>query len=200
MLPPTSSTAFATALFRSHTDCVTAITSCLGPRRENRTAAKRRQNSAQGASETLPQTCGNIVAHLIFSTKGREPLIRPEIRADLFAYLGGIIREMCGTALIINGTADHVHVLARIRPAHSAAQIARVIKTNSSRWVHEKGHTKFAWQAGYGVFSVSESNVGSVTKYIAAQEAHHQKHSFQEEFLAFLKKNNVAYDERYIWD
>jgi len=107
---------------------------------------------------------------------------------------------MRGTALIINGTADHVHVLARIRPAHSAAQIARVIKTNSSRWVHEKGHTKFAWQAGYGVFSVSESNVGSVTKYIAAQEAHHQKHSFQEEFLAFLKKNNVAYDERYIWD
>jgi len=66
--------------------------------------------------------------------------------------------------------------------------------------VHEKGHIKFAWQAGYGVFSVSESNVGSVTKYIAAQEAHHQKHSFQEEFLAFLKKNNVAYDERYIWD
>ncbi len=152
------------------------------------------------AQETLPQTCGNIVAHLIFSTKGREPLIRPEIRADLFAYLGGIIREMRGTALIINGTADHVHVLARIRPAHSAAQIARVIKTNSSRWVHEKGHIKFAWQAGYGVFSVSESNVGSVTKYIAAQEAHHQKHSFQEEFLAFLKKNNVAYDERYIWD
>ncbi|PYX19102.1 MAG: IS200/IS605 family transposase [Acidobacteria bacterium] len=156
--------------------------------------------SPEKAQETLPQTCGNIVAHLIFSTKGREPLIRPEIRADLFAYLGGIIREMRGTALIINGTADHVHVLARIRPAHSAAQIARVIKTNSSRWVHEKGHIKFAWQAGYGVFSVSESNVGSVTKYIAAQEAHHQKHSFQEEFLAFLKKNNVAYDERYIWD
>src|SRR5438477_10735416 len=97
----------------------------------------------------------------LISTKGREPLIRPEIRADLFAYLGGIIREMRGTALIINGTADHVHVLARIRPAHSAAQIARVIKTNSSRWVHEKGHTKFAWQAGYGVFSVSESNGGS---------------------------------------
>src|SRR5437660_11841907 len=94
--------------------------------------------SPEKAQETLPQTCGNIVAHLIFSTKGREPLIRPEIRADLVAYLGDIIREMRGTALIINGTADHVHVLARIRPAHSAAQIARVIKTNSSRWYTKK--------------------------------------------------------------
>jgi len=138
--------------------------------------------------------------HCVFATKRREPVLTPAIRERLWPYLGGIARENGMKTLVIGGVADHVHVLARIRPAHSAAQIARVIKTNSSRWVHEKGHTKFAWQAGYGVFSVSESNVGSVTKYIAAQEAHHQKHSFQEEFLAFLKKNNVAYDERYIWD
>jgi putative transposase len=148
----------------------------------------------------LTQTCGNIVLHLIFSTKDRRPLIKPAIRADLFAYLGGIIREMRGTALIVNGTTDHVHVLARIRPAQSVAEIARVIKTNSSRWVHEKWHIEFAWQAGYGAFSVSESNIASVTRYIATQEEHHQKHSFKEEFLAFLKKNNVAYDDRYLWD
>ncbi len=148
----------------------------------------------------MPQTCGNIVVHLIFSTKSRSPLIKPELRADLFAYLGGIIREMGGTALIIDGSADHVHVLARIRPAHSPAEIARVIKTNSSRWVHQKCGVKFAWQSGYGVFSVSESNVVSVARYIATQEAHHKKYSFQEEFVAFLKKNSVAYDERYIWD
>jgi REP element-mobilizing transposase RayT len=91
-------------------------------------------------------------------------------------------------------------MLVRIRPAQSSAQIARVVKANSSRWVHEKWNTKFARQTGYGVFSVSESNVAAVTKYIADQEDHHQKHSFQEEFVAFLKKNNVAYDERYIWD
>jgi putative transposase len=160
----------------------------------------QRTLSPERAKEALPQTCGNIVIHLIFSTKDRRPMINPEIRADLFAYLGGIIREMRGTALIINGTADHVHVLARIRPAQSAAEIARVIKTNSSRWVHEKRHIEFVWQAGYGVFSVSESNVASVTRYIAAQEAHHQKQSFKEEFLAFLQKNNVAYDEAYLWD
>ncbi len=81
----------------------------------------------------MAQTCGNIVVHIIFSTKGRVPLITPEIRTDLLAYLGGIIRELRGTALIINGTGDHVHVLARIRPIHSPAEIARVIKTNSSR-------------------------------------------------------------------
>ena len=136
---------------------------------------------------------------MIFSTQGRLPLIRPEFRRDLFAYLGGIIREMRGTALIVNGTADHVHVLIRIRPAHSAAEIACVIKANSSGWVREKWSRDFTWQTGYGVFSVSESNVGAVTKYIADQEEHHKKHSFQEELLAFLNKNNVAYDEKYLW-
>ena len=148
----------------------------------------------------MSHTSGNILLHMIFSTQGRRPLIKPDFRPDLFAYLGGIIREMHGTALIINGTTDHVHMLVRIRPVHSSAEIARVVKANSSRWVLEKWDSKFAWQSGYGVFSVSESNVAAVTKYIAEQAEHHQKHSFQEEFVAFLKKNNVAYDERYIWD
>jgi putative transposase len=148
----------------------------------------------------VSHTSGNILLHMIFSTHGRRPLIRPDFRADLFAYLGGIIREMNGTALIINGTAEHVHMLLRIRPVHSSAEVARVVKGNSSRWVHEKWNPKFAWQTGYGVFSVSESNVAAVTRYIARQEDHHRKHSFQEEYVAFLKKNNVAYDGRYIWD
>jgi REP-associated tyrosine transposase len=147
----------------------------------------------------MAQTYGNVVVHLIFSTKQRMPLITPEIRSDLFAYLGGIVRELHATALIINGACDHVHMLVRIRPAHSIAEIARVIKTNSSKWMHDKGH-KFAWQSGYGAFSVSESNIPAVTRYIATQNEHHKKRSFQEEFVAFLKKNNVAYDERYIWD
>jgi putative transposase len=148
----------------------------------------------------VAQTCGNVVVHLIFSTKLRKPLIAPYIRSDLFAYLGGIVRELHATALIINGTCDHVHMLIRIRPANSIAEIARIIKTNSSAWIRKKGHKEFAWQAGYGVFSVSESNVPAVTKYIAAQVEHHRKRSFQEEFVAFLKKNKVAYDKRYIWD
>jgi REP element-mobilizing transposase RayT len=152
----------------------------------------------------VSHTAGNLVLHLIFSTKGRQPLITPEIRTDLFGYLGGIIREMHGTALIINGSADHVHMLIRIRPAQAAAEVARVVKTNSSRWVHEKWPRnkdgRFAWQTGYAAFSVSESNVLAVSRYIATQEEHHKKQTFQEEYIAFLKKNNVAYDERYIWD
>jgi len=127
-------------------------------------------------------------------------LIKPEFRDDLFAYLGGIVREMNGTALIINGEPDHVHMLIRVRPVHSAAEIARVGKANSSRWMREKHLARFGWQTGYGVFSVSESNVAAVTEYIAGQQEHHKKHSFQEEFVAFLKKNDIAYDERYIWD
>jgi putative transposase len=148
----------------------------------------------------MAQTSGNVVIHLVFSTKEQRPLINPELAANLFAYLGGIVHEMRAAALIVNGTSDHVHMLVRMRPSQSVAEIARVVKTNSSRRIHSKGRSQFAWQAGYGAFSVSESNVPAVTKYIASQEEHHRKRSFQEEFVAFLKKNNVAYDERYIWE
>jgi len=148
----------------------------------------------------LAHTASNLVLHVIFSTKARQAFIAPEIRADLFAYLGGIVREMHGTALIINGAADHVHMLIRIRPTHAVAEIVRVVKTNSSRWVRGKWKKQFAWQTGYGVFSVSESSVPAVSRYIAEQESHHKKQSFQEEYVAFLKENKIAYDERYIWD
>jgi putative transposase len=148
----------------------------------------------------MSHTSGNILLHFIFSTEGRRPLIKPDFRDDLFAYLGGIVREMKGTALIVNGTSDQVHVLARIRPAHSAAEVARVIKANSSKWVRNKWTRDFAWQTGYAAFSVSESNVAAVAKYISGQQEHHKKRSFQDEFVAFLKKNNVAYDEKFIWE
>src|SRR5256885_4809258 len=110
----------------------------------------------------MSHTCGNILLHLIFSTRERHPLIKPEFRSELFAYLGGIVREMHGTALIISGTADHVHMLVRTRPAQAPAELARVVKTNSSRWVREKWSSHFGWQTGYGVFSVSESDVTAV--------------------------------------
>ena len=147
----------------------------------------------------MSHTSGNILLHFIFSTQRRRPLIKP-VRDDLFAYLGGIVREMKGTGLIINGDVDHVHMLIRVRPVHSAAEIARVVKTNSSRWMREKHRSDFAWQTGYGVFSVSESSVAGVTEYIAGQQEHHKKRSFQEDFVAFLKKNHIECDERYIWD
>jgi putative transposase len=150
----------------------------------------------------MPHTSANLLVHLIFSTKQRCPSIRPDLRTDLFAYLGGIVREMRGVALMVNGTADHVHLLIRIPPVHAVADVARVLKTNSSRWVHEKWphYRSFAWQTGYGVFSVSESSAPAVMKYIAEQKNHHRKRSFQDEYLEFLRKNRIAFDERYLWD
>jgi putative transposase len=174
----------------------------------------RRKSAAHGASRgwareeyqlrrggrSLSHTSGNILLHFIFSTQGRRALIKVDFRDDLFAYLGGIVRGMNGAALIVNGTCDHVHMLLRVRPVHSSAEIVRVVKANSSKWVRGKWSVEFAWQTGYGVFSVSESNVAAVIKYIAGQEEHHKKHSFQQEYVAFLKKNHVEYDEKYIWD
>lgn len=157
-------------------------------------------NQPRSGRNKMSHTSRNILLHFIFSTEGRRPLIKPEFRDDLFAYLGGIVREMNDTALIINGMNDHVHMLIRSRPVHSAAEIARTAKTNSSRWVREKHSADFGWQTGYGVFSVSESSIVSVTKYIAEQEMHPKKRSFQQEYVAFLKKNHVEYDPRYVWD
>jgi REP element-mobilizing transposase RayT len=150
----------------------------------------------------LGHTSANVLVHFIFSTRQRTSLIHPDIEPDLHSYLGGIVREMGGAALAINGCSDHIHMLVRVPPVHSIAEVARVVKANSSRWVHERWpqHRRFGWQTGYGAFSVSESNVVAVTKYVAGQHEHHKKTSFQEEFVAFLKKNGIAYDEPYIWD
>jgi putative transposase len=157
------------------------------PRREPWACELRSSQQPRRGERRLSHTSGNILLHLIFSTAGRRPLIRPDFRNDLCAYIGGIARELRATALIINGTADHIHILVRGRPAQSAADLARVIKANSSGWVRDKWTRDFAWQTGYGVFSVSESNVAAVTKYIAGQEEHRKRRSFQEAFPAFLK-------------
>ena len=148
----------------------------------------------------MAQTFTNLLTHIIFSTKERVSSIRPELQADLHAYLGGIIRNLEGQALRVNGMPDHVHLLVWLPPAVAIAEALRVLKANSSRWVYEsQGRSSFAWQAGYEAFSVSQSNVSGVVRYIQEQERHHRLMSFQEELLAFLKKNHIAYDERYIW-
>ena len=149
----------------------------------------------------MPHSFTNLLTHVIFSTRNRTPSIDAELKMPLLAYIGGIVREMQGTALIINGTADHVHLLIGLPPSLSLSDGMRILKTNSSRWVHEKwtSHSAFGWQSGFGAFSVSQSNVPAVSAYIAHQEEHHRKVSFQEEFLTFLKKHGIVYDERYLW-
>src|SRR5262249_43390670 len=151
----------------------------------------------------MAHTFTYLTYHLIFSTKDRISLITPELKADLLAYIGGIIREIGGKALIINGTVNHIHLLAVLPPTKSVSDVMRIVKANSSKWVHEEvkiPKAKFGWQMGYGAFSVSKSTVDGVYRYIADQENHHKKVSFQEEFLHFLKQHGISYDERYIWE
>ena len=115
--------------------------------------------------------------------------------------MGGIIRGIRGKAININGANDHVHILTFLPTNVSVAEAVRTIKANSSKWVHETRRERraFGWQAGYSAFSVSESNLEHVSKYIDGQEEHHRKRSFQEELMALLKKHNLPYDERYVW-
>jgi putative transposase len=150
----------------------------------------------------MAHTYANLLTHAIFSTKDRFGFIAADLGQLLFPYLGGIIRELNGTALAINGPTDHVHLLLALPPNLALSEAMRVLKTNSSRWVHEQWPQRraFAWQTGYGAFSVSQSNADQVCAYIAGQEEHHRLVSFQEEFLAFLKRHGIAYDERYIWE
>lgn len=150
----------------------------------------------------MPHTYTDVLIHFIFSTKDRAPLIATEIREKVIGYLGGIVRELKGSPMSINAVADHVHMLIRMPSDVSPAEMMRVVKTNSSRWVHEQWaqQASFAWQTGYGAFSVSESNVDQVKEYIARQEEHHKSITFQEEFIAFLKRHNVQYDPKYVWE
>ena len=133
----------------------------------------------------MPHTFTSLLVHIIFSTKDRAPDLSPEFAARLFPYMGGILRECKATALIINGPADHVHLLLSIPATVSVADMLRVLKANSSRRVHEQylARKGFAWQAGYGAFTVSGSRSDDVRNYIASQEEHHRSVSFQEEFL-----------------
>ncbi|MEO8288575.1 MAG: IS200/IS605 family transposase [Chloroflexota bacterium] len=147
----------------------------------------------------MPHTYTYLALHIVFGTKERAPLITAEIRDDLFAYMSGIVRETGCKTVIINGMPDHVHLLTSMSPTVAVADMMRVLKTNASRWVHEKWparHT-FGWQEGYGAFSVSRSAMADVESYIANQEEHHRKVSFEEEYIMLLKRHDLYDEGRY---
>ena len=150
----------------------------------------------------MASTLTSLVYHIVFSTKMRQDLLCPGLTAELYPYIGGIIRGEKGRLLKINGTANHIHILTVFSPVIAVSDMVRRIKGNSSKWINEERRlqSSFAWQRGYGAFSVSESAVEKVSEYIENQEGHHKKISFQEEFLLLLKKHNVGYDEKYLWD
>jgi putative transposase len=139
------------------------------------------------------------LVHCVFSTKNRRNLIRPEIQDDLWAFLGGIARKNGFKALIAGGTDNHAHVLLSLSAEMPVAKAMQLIKGGSSQWMNEKHGRNFAWQQGYGAFSVGIAQKADTIAYIRSQQEHHRKRSFEEEFIAFLKKHNVECDPRYVW-
>lgn len=148
----------------------------------------------------MASTFTNLLYHVVFSTKDRVPMITKELQERLYEYMGGIIRGEGGVLLEIGGVADHAHLLAKLKADTAVAVLLRLLKSNSSGWVNDNRLIpgRFAWQTGYAAFSVSESQVEAVRRYIRNQEAHHAKVSFKDELIALLKKHRIEYDERYI--
>jgi len=150
----------------------------------------------------VAQSLANVLVHLIFSRKHRRPWIRPEVRSELHRYLAGICRTQGCPAWDVGGTEDHVHILFALSRTVTISKLDGEVKTGSSKWIKTKGqeYSDFAWQGGYGAFSIGQSGVAAARAYIARQEEHHRKVTFQEEFRAFLRKYGVEFDERYVWD
>ena len=149
----------------------------------------------------MANTYASLHYHIVFSTKNREPWLVPDIEQRIWAFIGGIARAHKITALQVGGVVDHIHALVTAPPAIAPSQIAQYLKGDSSKWIHEEFATlrSFGWQDGYGAFTVSKSNLPEVIKYIQSQREHHRKKTFQEEYLEFLRKNDIEYDERYLW-
>jgi REP element-mobilizing transposase RayT len=151
----------------------------------------------------MSQSLSKIWTHLIFSTKERYPFLTNEtVRHDMHSYLAKILKANHCPTLLVGGVSDHVHALFVLSKNHSIASIVWAIKRSSSKWVKTQGGNlgKFHWQEGYGAFSVSQSDVERVERYILNQETHHKRKTFQEEFRGSLKKYEVDYVERYVWD
>lgn len=148
----------------------------------------------------MPQSLSFLLVHIVFSTKDRRPFLVDDVRDRLHAYLATVVRDKKCECLRVGGVADHVHLAVRLHAAKSVAKLIEEMKVGSSKWMKVQGAEGFAWQRGYGAFSVSPADVGALIQYIEQQEAHHRKRDFQEEMRAFFEKYHVGFDERYVWD
>ena len=148
----------------------------------------------------MSQSFTNLLYHLVFSTKDRRPLITLDYQPRLYDYIGGVIRGLDGISLGIDGVDDHVHVLAKLRPDKALSDVLRDLKCNASGWMHDvfPKLSDFSWQRGYAAFTVSQSNLRQVQRYLERQKEHHLTVSFRDEFILFLKENDIEFDERYV--
>jgi putative transposase len=150
----------------------------------------------------MSQSLARILVHFVFSTKNRERLIQDVVRDDLHAYIGGIMQQISGDLLAAGSVEDHIHFLVAHPRTATPAEVVEAVKTGSSKWIKTKSPQlrKFAWQKGYGAFSISPSHRPALERYFAGQREHHTKITFQDEFRRLLKKYDISYDERYVWD
>jgi putative transposase len=150
----------------------------------------------------MAQTLVSLLAHVIFSTKNRKHLITPQIEPELFAYIGGILKNNESRLLTAGGTADHIHLLISQSKNIPLSSLMKDVKKDSSSWIKTKGgqFRGFHWQDGYAAFSVGKSEVRAVRGYIAEQKEHHRRRSFQDELIQFLNDYQIEYDERYLWN
>jgi putative transposase len=150
----------------------------------------------------MPQSLVKNLLHLVFSTKHRKLWIPPTVRERLYAYQAGIFKEWDSPALAIGGVEDHVHALFALSKNHPLTKIVEEVKKGSSKWMksEDTGNAEFYWQNGYAAFSVSQSNVAAVRRYIENQAEHHRKMTFQDELRALFKRHQVTFDEQYVWD
>jgi len=150
----------------------------------------------------MPQSLVYNYLHITFSTKNRFPFIDIDIRYQLFSYIAGICKNNECIPIKVGGHKDHIHILCRLSQKIALMNLIEDVKTHSSKWIKTKGekYHKFYWQRGYGAFSVNPTEIQIVKNYIENQIEHHRKKTFQEEYLAFLKKYNIEYNEKYVWD
>lgn len=150
----------------------------------------------------MPQSLSYLLTHIVFSTKDRDPVLDATVRPALYAYLATVARNMDCECFHVGGVADHVHLAVRLSRTITMAQLIGKLKTSSSKWLKTQSPAlaAFAWQRGYGAFSVGPSDINALLHYIDTQEEHHRTRTFQDEYRDFLKKYGIEYDERYVWD
>jgi putative transposase len=150
----------------------------------------------------MPQSLSLVIIHVIFSTKERQPFLDSDLRPKLHAYLATVARGTGCECFRVGGVSDHVHLAIRLSRTLTIAGLIENLKTSSSKWLKTKSPSlaAFSWQRGYGCFSVGPSDLDSLCTYIDNQEEHHRTRTFQEEFMMFLKKYGVSYDNAYVWD
>ncbi len=148
----------------------------------------------------MPGTYSQLLLHIVFSTKARQPWITPDVASRLYGYIGGLVRAEQGMLYSIGGAEDHVHLYLRWRADGAVSDLMRTVKARSSKWVHDAfpALSGFAWQGGYAAFSVSKSQEEAVKRYIAGQAEHHRKEDFKSELLKLLRAHGNEFDERYV--